>query len=175
MLKKLSVHIFNVESANGEPSTAGQIRKPFDRAKYGKHSVDYSKSRVDYKYDEIQKKYSVIQRGNNDLELAIKIYYPLVNVEDTEYQNNVGKWNTEKLFKEYSENVKSQLKYSKDKILFGGEIPLMLPDNYRQCDTDAFLFKRYWRRNGIHIYDRKAFNKILSSYITFANIISISW
>ena len=107
--------------------------------------------------------------------LDINLHHPIIHIDVTELQNDVNLWNIEGIVKKSREELRSQLIHPNERLIFGGETVLTLPATCKQCDKEAFLLKRYTRRNAVHIYDGELFNSILYSYISLTNVISITW
>ena len=55
---------------------------------------------------------------------------------------------------------------STNDVVFGGERCLLLPENFKQYDKELLLRRRYVRRNGVQVYDKKGLVELLTLFIS---------
>ena len=101
--------------------------------------------------------------------LRNKLVHPLVDIVDTELQNDIKHWKVDTMLEYYIADMEDQFMKANDNIVTGGERMLLLPDDVTQNDKNVILKRRYIRRNGVHVYDKKGFKKLLSLYMSLKN------
>ena len=88
-----------------------------------------------------------------------------VAVEETEFQNDIKKWNIENMIRKELESIGSRRLCTND-VVFGGERCLLLPEHFKQYDKELLLRRRYVRRNGVQVYDKKGLVELLTLFIS---------
>lgn len=106
---------------------------------------------------------------------TVEVCHPIVDVERTDFQNNVTKWNIDEMITAYIEKQnEDHVTLANDNLIFGAEKCLLLPDKYSLDDKYMFLKNRHIRRNAVHIYDTKTFKDLLTVYISMKRVMGYS-
>ena len=93
-----------------------------------------------------------------------------VDMEETDYHNDVSQWNLENMmemyFRENKGTPKETHKRRRSEWTPNRQTAFVFPPTFTKNEGEQFMKKRFNRRNAVCIYDHVGFSKFLATYIS---------